>query len=102
MVELEPCQLVVCQRVARIVPSTKTKIHTADESHHVVHNHQFLVMGPEELILSKLIRTALNANVLVEIEKTPLSIFRVDGNGRLDVPVHNHKYLDAFLSLPLE
>ena len=56
VVEFEASELVVCQGVAGVIPSTEAKIDTSNKRHHVVNNDNLLVMRPEELILPKLIR----------------------------------------------
>lgn len=86
----------------RCIPTSKAKVNSAHESHHMVHNQNLLVMSPEEGIGTDLVGRALDKDVGVEIEERVFGVGGIDGDGGADVAVDNDEDFDAFLRFLLE
>ena len=63
MIKFETSELIIGQRMARVVPASEAQVDATDKGHHVVYDNGLLVVGPEELILSELVWRALNDDI---------------------------------------
>ena len=79
--DLEARQLVVDHCMLWCVPSTKTEIDATNESDHVIHDTDLLMVSPEKGSLPDLIGRALDEDIRVQIKERELGVFRVDGYG---------------------
>jgi hypothetical protein len=68
----------------------------------MVHNQDLFVMGPEESILSDLIRRSLHKYVRMQVQQRIFGVDGINGDSGADVSVNNDKYLDTFLGFLLQ
>lgn len=99
---LETSDLVVIQCMLWGIPSAKTQIDSSNKCNHMIDNQYLFVMGPEEGILTNLIRRSLDKDIGMQIEERIFRICRIDRNSGSDIAEDNDEHFDTFFSFTLE